>query len=310
MGTTREAGAPRASRMTIARARRELVAGLELWLFPFLVAVLPYRVGIAFARFVARWVPLYSVATEASVLQWSRVTGGGDATAWRVAYRLEQLIDHADLFWSLTRRRDAMLAKLRAPSVALPSERPLVVVSYHFGQGLWLLHWLATLGHPPRFVSMRLSRDDADSSLQYAYARLRNRQVERVANAAPIYTGGARAAIADTLSSGSTVYGLIDVPVAGAPARAGNGRMFGRAVSLPTGLIESARAGDAAVLVLSGRLERDGSRLVEARLVERADALAIGDVAQELEARLVRAPAAWHFWYLWPAFEAACPADE
>ena len=85
--------------------------------------------------------------------------------------------------------------------------------------------------------------------------------------------------------------------------------IFGRPVSLPTGLVDSAKAGDAAVLVLSGRLERNGSRVVEARLAERADALGICDVAQELEARLVRAPAAWHFWHLWPGFEAARVQD-
>ena len=34
------------------------------------------------------------------------------------------------------------------------------------------------------------------------------------------------------------------------------------------------------------------------------DALAIATVAEELELRVRRAPAAWHFWYLWTAFEA------
>lgn len=306
MGTTREAGVPRANRMTTARLLRELVASVELWLLPLLVALLPYRAGIAFARWAARTIPLYDAATEASVSQWCRVTGGEATDEWRAAYRLEQLVDHADLFWSLTRRSGAMLRKLRAPSLELPAGRPLVVISYHYGQGLWLLHWLATLDHPPRFVSMRISRDAADSSLQYAYARLRNRQVARVAGAPLIYTGGARAAIADTLASGGTVYGLIDVPTPGVGgARAGNGTLFGRRVSLPSGLLESAKAGDAAVLVMSGRLESDGSRVVEARLADRADAIAIGDVAQELEARLRRAPAAWHFWSLWPGFEAA-----
>jgi phosphatidylinositol dimannoside acyltransferase len=306
VGTTREVVGPRANRMTMPRLRRELVAGVELWLLPLFVALLPYRAGIALARWAARTISLYDTATEASVLEWSRVTGREPTHEWRAAYRLEQLVDHADLFWSLTRRSSPMLRKLRVPALELPAGRPLVVISYHYGQGLWLLHWLATLDHPPRFVSMRISRDDADSTLQYAYARLRNRQVARVANAQPIYTGGARAAIADTLASGGTVYGLIDVPASGArAARPGNGTMFGRPVSLPSGLLESARASDAAVLVLSGRLDRDGSRVVEARLADRADAIAIGDVARELEARLASAPAAWHFWHLWPGFEVA-----
>ena len=291
--------------MTIARVRREWSAGIELWLVPLVVALLPYRAGIAVARFITRVLPLYDAATEASAAQWQRITGGQDGDAWRAAYRLEQLVDHADLFWSLTRRSTTMLRKLHVPSLPLPAGRPLVVVSYHYGQGFWLLHWLATLGHPARFISMPISRDDAGSWLQYAYARLRKRQVERLSSATLIYTGGARAAIAETLASGGAVYGLIDVPLPAAATRPGNAVMFGRPVSLPTGLIESAKAGNAAVLVLSGRLERDGSRVVEARLVANADALPIGDVAQELEARVLRAPAAWHFWYLWPGFQAA-----
>ena len=294
--------------MTIARVRRELRAGVELWLLPLVVAVLPYRIGIALARLAARVLPLYRAATEASVSQWSRVMGGQDPDAFRAAYRLEQLVDHADLFWSLTRRSAVMLAKLRGPALALPTGRPLVVVSFHYGQGLWLLHWLAMAGHPPRFVSLRIAREDADSSLQYAYARLRNRQVERMARAALIYTGGARTAIADTLATGGTVYGLIDVPLPGAPARIAHGTMFGRPVSLPTGLLDSANACGAAVLVLSGRVDVDGARVVEARLADRAEQVAIGDVAGELEARVAHAPAAWHFWSLWPAFEAAAPA--
>lgn len=294
--------------MTIARVCRELRAGVELWLLPLVVAVLPYRIGIALARFAARVLPLYRAATEASVSQWSRVMGGEDLDAFRAAYRLEQLVDHADLFWSLTRRSAAMLARLRVPEVALPAGRPLVVVSFHYGQGLWLLHWLSTLGHPPRFVSLRISREDADSSLQYAYARLRNRQVERMARAALIYTGGARTAIAGTLASGGTVYGLIDVPLPGGQARTANGTMFGRPVSLPTGLVDSANAVGAALLVLSGRIDRDGTRVVEARLANRAERVTIGDVARELEARVAHAPAAWHFWSLWPAFEATAPA--
>lgn len=307
MGATRETGLPRPGRMTLARVRRELRAGVELWLVPLVVALLPYRVGIALARLVAQALPLYGAATQASVSEWSRITGGRDVAGFRAAYRLEQLVDHADLFWSLTRRHEAMAAKLRAPLLSLPHGRPLVVVSFHYGQGLWLLHWLAQLGHPPRFVSLPLSRDDADSSLQYAYARLRNRQVARIAKAALIYTGGARAAIAGTLASAGTVYGLVDVPSRQAPAPTGNGTMFGRPVTLPTGLVDSAKAAGAAVLVLSGRLDRDGSRIVEARLVDPAESLTIGDVARELEARLVHAPAAWHFWSLWRGFEAAVP---
>lgn len=282
------------------RVARELRAAFELWLAPLVVALLPYRAGLALAKTIARRLPLYAETTDAAAAQWRSVMPGGDEPAWRAAYRLEQLVDHADLFWSLTRSRRFLLRRLRVPALALPRERPLVVVSYHYGQGLWLLHWLATLGRPPRFVTLRIERDAAASTLGYAYARLRNRQVGRLAGAPPIFTGGARRAIAETLEDGATIYGLVDVAV-GESTRRANCTLFGRPVHLPTGLVEAASAAGAATLVLSGRLEQDGSRAVEARLVE---PLTIGAAAQELEARVRRQPAAWHFWYLWASFVA------
>ena len=301
MRTGREAGTVPMPRMTrTSRVARELRAMLELWLLPLAIALVPYRLGLALARAAARRLPLYAEATDAAAAQWREVERGGDESVWRASYRLELLVDHADLFWSLTRSRGFLLRRLRLPALALARERPLVVVSYHYGQGLWLLHWLATLGHPPRFVTLRIDRDATKSVLAYAYARVRNRQVARLAGVPPIFTGGARRAVAETLATGGTVYGLIDVPVADAP-RIANCALFGRPARLPTGLLDAAVAAGAATLVLSGRLQADGSRLVEARA---DDTLAIATVAHELELRVRRAPAAWHFWHLWTAFEA------
>jgi hypothetical protein len=285
-----------------ARVLREARAALELWLLPAVVALLPYRAGIALARALCAALPLYREATEASAAQWRCVAADGDERAWRAAYRFALLVDHADLFWSLTRRPASMLARLRVPPIALP-DGPLVVVSFHYGQGLWLLNWLRSLGRAPRFVAIRLVREEAGSTLEYAYALLRNRQVGRLSGAAPIYTGGARAEIAATLGRSGTVYGLIDVPVA-PQARTANAEVFSTATSLPTGLVESATAARASMLVLSAFALRDGTRDVHAGIVSRDDR-PIAAIAAEFEARVRRAPAAWHFWHLWPALQAA-----
>jgi hypothetical protein len=283
-----------------ARLRREASAAVELWLLPLVVAMLPYRTGLAFASFVAHRLPLYVPATELAAVQWRSIDQRADEAQWRSSYRLQQLLDHADLFWSLTRSRHFILKRLVAPVLSLPVQRPLVVVSFHFGQGLWLLHWLKRLGHPPRFVTLRIERDKVGSTLDYAYARLRNWQLARLAGASPIFTGGARRAIAETLKAGHTVYGLIDVPVETSERHA-NCTLFDRPACLPTGLLEAAEKAGAATLVLSGHMEADGSRVVETRV---DDELTIDAVAYELEQRVRRAPAAWHFWHLLPAFRA------
>lgn len=286
----------------VTRLRDEARAAVELWLLPALVASLPYRAGIALARRLARALPLYEPAARASVAQWRAAGGGGDERAFAAAFRFAQLVDHADLFWALTRSRRFLLRRLRAPSLPSGVRAPLLVVSFHYGQGLWLMHWLATQGVAARFVSIRLVRSEAQGAVHYAYARLRIRAVERLAGIAPIFTGGARREIAATLQAAGAVYGLLDVPIPEAAGHAPNATLRGQPVLLPAGLLESARGTGAGVLVLTARTCPDGSRVVQADpagAIEQAD---VGALAALLDRRIAEAPAAWHFWHLWPRF--------
>lgn len=284
----------------IARAGRELRAALELWLLPLAVAVLPYRAGIALARLVSRIVPLYAPATDEAVRAFREVLGGEAAHAWRCEYRFQQLVDHADLYWALTRPRAFLERRLRGTPALPPADRPLIVLSFHYGQGMWLMLWLAAAGRPPRFVSIRLAREHADSRLAYAYARLRNRTVEAITGLPVIFTGGARREIASTLRNGTAVFGLVDVPLVDAAAHLPNATLLGHPVVLPSGLLESAIPGTRA-LIVTARVGHDGMRQVEACEAD-ADSLTMSALADELSSRLARAPAAWHFWHLWPRF--------
>ena len=296
-----EALALKASRAR-ERWRREAVAAFELWLVPFLLSLLPYRAGIALARAIARRWPLYAGAARESAERWREVTGRDDDAAWLADYRFARLVDHCDLFWSLTRSRAFLLRRLGAPAPAVAAGRPLLIVSFHYGQGLWLLAWLAAHGHAPRFLSLRFAREPGGCLLDHLYSRLRMATVERLANAAPIYTGGARREIASTLERGGAVYGLVDVPVPESRDVPGNATLLGEPVLLPAGLLESAATSDAAALVLTARATSDGSRIVEAQAFASARELTIPSLARALDERLARAPAAWHLWHVWPTF--------
>jgi len=290
------------------RIALELRALVELWLLPLAVVLLPYRAGIALARALARALPLYREAADAGVARWRQAGLGDDDAAFRVDFRFAQLVDHADLFWALTRSRAFLRRRLAAPRFDVPSGRPLVVLSFHYGQGLWLLDALAAQGHPARFVSIRLDRAEAPSSLAYAYARLRIAMVGRLSGVPPIFTGGARRAIGDALAAGGSVYGLVDVPVPGGATAAANASLLGHPVLLPTGLLESAAGCGASALVLTSRVTPSGSRVVEAGAFARVEDVAIADLASALGDRLGAAPASWHFWHLWPAFGARAGA--
>jgi hypothetical protein len=275
-----------------ARLRRELRDFVELWGLPLAVALLPYAAGIALAARIARCLPVYDAAAQAGLAQYRGVCGG-DGQAWLAEYRFAQLIDHADLFWALTRSRRFLHSRMDAPD--MPGTGPLLVLSMHFGQGLWLLSWLRHHGAPARFLSIRFAADAFASTTHYLYARLRMAMVERLAGAPPIYTGGARREIVATLRRGGVVYGLIDVPTAGSAA---NATLFGVPIHWPSGLSDCARGEAVDLLLLTASCERNGRRRVEACRTAPPDVRAI---AACFEQRIRARPGAWHFWHLFAA---------
>ena len=290
-----------------ARACRELRAAFELWVVPFLVAALPYRTGIAVARHAARRLPIYSTAANAAAEAFAGVVPDVDRARWRAAFRFHVLLDHADLYWALLRPRGFLDRLVRGAPPLPPAETPLMVFAFHYGQGMALMRWLAAAGHAPRFVSIRLAREDADSSIGFAYARLRNRTVERFTGQPLILTGGARREIARTLGEGGTVLALVDVPLPDAAVHASNAKLMNHAVVLPVGLLESMPPQTRA-WVASARADDAGLRVIDAVEVD-AGALTIGDLAEQLSRRLVQVPEAWHFWHLWSRFLAKPPGN-
>lgn len=283
------------------RWRRESRILVEFWLLPLLVALLPYRAGLALARWLAAHLSLYEAVTQRAWDAYATV-GSGDERKWKSEFRLTQLLDHADLFWSLTRSDAWILARMALPRLDPWPAGGLLVIGFHYGQGLWLLRWLCAAGKPARFLSVRFSRPDFETWLHYAYARLRMRAVEAAEGAPPIYTGGGRRAIGQTLEDGGCVFGLIDVAVADAAQRPGNGTLFGRPVVFADGLLESARAVDPPVLIATARRDAGALLRVDARLHVSSRGLTMATISTELRQRLDPAPAAWHVWGLWPLF--------
>jgi len=280
------------------RLARELACLWEFWLLPLVVALLPYRAGVAFARWCAARLPLYDERARAGLAHYRAACPRGDPHRWLAEFRFTQLIDHADLFWALTRSERFLLSRLDAP--LRPGVPPLMVISMHFGQGLFLLPWLRAEGTPARFLSVRFDATAFESRLRYLYARLRMRVVERLAGVPAIYTGGARGEIAATFAQGGAVYGLIDVPTLA--ANAANATLFGAPIFWPSGLVDAAQEAGVEMLLLTAHCRPDGLRHVTA---ERTAARAVADVAAKFGARIDAAPGAWHVWHFLPDFAAS-----
>lgn len=284
------------------RVATELRLFVELFVCPLVVALLPYRRGLRFAAWLARTLPIYDAAARASLGQFRRVRPDVDAAAWLAGYRLASLVDHADLYWAMTRSDGFLLSLLHGPEFHVPAGRPLVVVSFHFGQGLFVLRWLRAQGRSPRFLSVPSTRAMAGSLVEFLYGRLRIRAVERLSGAPPIFLGGARRAIEGAMEARETVYGLIDVPVRTPSEPAGEALLAGQRVRWPSSLLTLARSGGASVAVITAEIAPGGERRLDCRLERGVPD--VGDLARELEARLQRSPSHWHFWYMLPAFAA------
>jgi len=282
----------------MARLAHEFVCLWEFWLLPLVVALLPYRAGIALARWCAATLPLYDERARAGLAHYRAARPRGDARRWLNEFRFTQLIDHADLFWALTRSERFLLSCLDARPRT--GTAPLMVISMHFGQGLFLLPWLRAGGTPARFLSVRFDAKAFESRLRYLYARLRMRVVEKLAGAPAIYTGGARGEIAATFAEGGAVYGLIDVPTA-VPSPA-NAALFGVPIFWPSGLVDAAHAAAVEMLLLTAHCEAEGRRHVVA---ERTANASVADVAANFDARIDQEPGAWHVWHFLPDFAAS-----
>ena len=283
------------------RWMREIRVLCEYWLLPLAIAVLPYRAGMALAQRLAEGLPLYGVLTEAS---WEacRSVQPADERRWKSEFRLTQLLDHADLFWSLTRSDAWILARMALPRLDPWPPGGLLAIGFHYGEGLWLLRWMRASGKPARFLSVRFARPDFDSWFHYAYARLRMFAVESAEGAPPIYTGGGRQAIAETLATGGCVFGLVDVAVDDASRQPANGSLFGQPIFLPEGVLDSAGAVNPPVLSVSARHDARGIRQVEARIYPSARDLTMSTFSAELQWRLDVASPAWHSWAMWSRF--------
>ena len=240
--------------------------------------------------------PLYEGAAQASLRQYSADASTSTPRPASRDYRFAQLIDHVDLYWALT--RPTLSARPPRGATPVPADRPLIVVSFHYGQGLFALRWLRAQGRPPRFVSVPSTREAPGALVEFLYGRLRIRVVERLAGAPPIFLGGARRTIEAAMQEGSGVR---------ADRRAGRrrGRLPAKrccsgAGAMADGLLELAQGTGAQVLVLTAHANADG---------ERASADAVGrspsspSRASPLcwSAGCARRRAAWHFWHLWRA---------
>lgn len=243
---------------------------------------------------------LFRQETEAALSRRRLVSAEPDAEAWKRAYRLVRLVDHADLFLSLF-RGDQWLRKHVDVEGAWPQGNgPVIAITFHWGAGMWALRHMQSQGRNASVLVRGIDRDSFSGGwLRYQMARLRLREVTRAS--------GSRIVLSDKnslyemkrkLSSGISIIGLMDVP-AGDARHYLSGDLLGRKAHFPRGLLYLAVHGKVPVVVYSMGINRQNGRRtlrIGPPLQFSSEEELLGLLTVQLDELLRLDSPAWHQW--------------
>ena len=192
---------------------------VERWLLPALAAVLPWRACFRVYRAAARASWPFRAETEAAHAAAARYLDPGDARATGAAR----------IGWCASSTRPTTTCRATAATRWLDRHvltrgawpgrgEPFLALGYHWGAGLWALRSLRRAGHGAAFLSAEVdARQLGVGGVALRQARRRMRELERAGGLAPIYLGGASAAMQAVFAQGDVVVALIDVPPRAGP---------------------------------------------------------------------------------------------
>lgn len=282
------------------RLKRETRDLLELWLLPGLAAVLPWGLCFRLFRRLARFKGLYREAVEADWQEAVRQGWAGDNQAhWMWQRRLVTLVDHADLYLSLTRGKAWSRHFVDVTGAWPATGSPALLCTFHWGAGMWgLRHASGHWGAAHALVAPLDRRHFSGRTLLWLYARWRTREVGRVLNAAALDISASLRPVIRALQQGQVVMAAVDVPSDTADASI-DVTLLGRKARFPRGLFRVAAQQHVVVSVyITGLDVATGRRWLRIKnLPLQANAQALAEqVFAELGALIEQDAPAWHFW--------------
>ena len=292
-----------------ASLHRELRALLELFVIPGVTALAPWPIGFRWLRFCSRFSWLYRVEWSMALTQAREYVDIGDEALWARQFRLGRLVDHADLYLSMTRSDRWMERYVDGWSHWPGTRHGVVVLLYHWCPGFWVLRAMRHQGATVSALIAPLTRRSmGEAHLAYWYGRLRMREIVRVNGQSLIYPEGAIRRLIKMLKSNSPegqkswVCGMPDVPPSAAdPGQAVS--MFGRQGFFSTGLVSVARLAGVPVVSAHMGLELQSGRRDLAVLgpFEPTDPTLLQQVVHAWEARIRDRPWGYFLWAALPA---------
>ena len=281
------------------KLRTELRDLIELVLAPGLAALLPWRWGFAALRRLARVRWLYRGACLRA-LEGVRAYGPPvrDEAAWLAARRLTTLVDHADLYLTLTRGDGWMRRHVSVQGQWPAPGQAGLLLSFHWGAAMWALRSASAHGLSVHaLVAATQGAPFAGRAVLHRYALARTRGVGAVLHNEPLVVSESLRPVVRALRAGEQVLAIVDVPADQAASLPVT--LCGKTARVPKGLFRLAV--DMRVPVTIYRVgfdARTGQRLLRLdTLGAHDDAQALADaVFQRLQACMDEETALWHFW--------------
>lgn len=285
---------------------------LFLYLLPLLVGLLPWRIGFALLKRVARMPLVFADVVTAAWSQAERTLPALDRQHFSQRYRLLLLVDRCDSLLCLMRSARWWQDQVDVQGDPLDSLEPGLLLNSHWGSGNWIWRLLAARDMPAYFVARRAEVGDVGRGwLSRGYLAWRRWAVQRMGCAGVIFTGGSSAQVLDTFQRGQSVLGMLDLPARPGQASA-EASLLGRKVYFPTGLASLATRARVSSAIVSCGLDMDsGRRRLHLEFLPadlKADEI-VRRYTAHLQRRIETEPAQWQAWPQASVYFAAATPD-
>lgn len=283
-----------------ARLKQELRDLLELVLLPGIAALLPWTWCFALFKRMARWEWLYRTSCEEALTQArQRGWGGKNEAHWLWQRRLYTLVDHADLYLSLTRGNRWMGTHMKVTGEWPVPGVAAVLCTFHWGAGMWGLRHAG--GHHMNahaLVASLQARFFVGRWVLYRYAALRTGEVAKALGTETLDVSESLRPALRALQQQQPIMAAIDVP-ADMTESAMPIRLLGMDAAVPRALLRLAVKQQVPVYVyITGLDTETGKRWLHIKPMPDTNSLETmsQQVFSELEMLIAQDAPAWHFW--------------
>lgn len=286
----------------VRRLRVEFRDLIELFIVPCMAALLPWPICFRFFRWITRYDFLYRSNWQSAVIQFHGhypETTPGALKAWCHQRRLVTLIDHADLYLSLTRSNQWMRKYLDQDGSWPSPSKAGILCTFHWGAGMWGLRHAHESGLQVHALVAALEGSHfRGRSMLHTYAKLRTSEVSKVLGKKTLDVSSSLRPVIKALKQCEQVLAAVDVP----PDQVSHSfpvNLLNTTIWMPRGLLRVAAEQNIPVTVyVTGIDFKSGRRKLNIIPINQNLTIEIlGEkVFENLNKSMIKSSSSWHFW--------------